>query len=521
MASYTIRVHDENGDSTETRLTGNVSSVGRRKSNDLLILHKSVSGRHGELRFDGKEVSFVDIGSTNGTFNEDGERLANGESFALMVGEILQLGDIDIELVDVEVDMVAPVAAPSGGGEMEATSMLSADQMAVLLGDGAAPAPAPAPQAPSGRRAPPRDAPRQPRRRPAEPEPAPSRGPRAARPEPPRPSRPEPELQPVGGDDGDDWVNQHKGDEADEQGVAPARGGAAGGPTRSSRPTPARSDSIPPDDLAGLDDASFMDGFKGLLGGAWSGMLAMVKGWGNHRAAGMDDVKSDFAAAWEVFKPTMTESPIPIAAFAAAAAVFSILGLWVESLSGIFSLLSSLVSVVAVFATAGTYVYFLRRRLEQPISPIDAVKAVVGQWKPFVITMLFCAAVVIPGILAFLLPGFLLGTFILPVYYVEDRGRFGPARRSLYLCKQDFKRIFLSSLCLGVAVAIVSTVFVTILASLGAIVGTIGYLLGAVLQGLTGAFSVCFMVELYFDVRARSDAGDAEQDLRDNLGDPE
>lgn len=540
MASFTVRVHEVDGPK-DTRLTGSTSVVGRRKTSQVLISDKSVSGKHGEFRFDGREVSFVDVGSTNGTFTEDGDRLTTGEPFVLMVGELLQLGDIDVELMDVEVKRApAPAPPPPSDEGMEATSMLDAGQMAALLGDemgGAAP-PAPS-SAPSGRRE--RDRrraePEQPRQR-REPsgrrqpqrrrEPEPERR-RPERREPER-RRPEPEMVPVAAEEEDDWAAQAAaGDDddwaaqasggGDDWAAQAARGGAPSG--RSSRPKPPRSGGVQPDELEELDDAGFGEAAKGLILGAINGAIDCFKGWGDHREAGFGEIKEDFGAAWEVFQPTMKESPLPIAAFAGAAGLFTILGLFIDSLSGIMSSLASLIGVVSILATAGTYVYFLRLRIGQPITPIEAVMAVLGDWKRLAIMLLTCAAAVIPGAIAVLIPGMMLAAFIIPVYYIEDRDGFAPARRSLWLFKQDFRRILLSLIALGVATSVVTSVFVSIMTSMGAVVGTIGVLLGAALQGFLGAFSAAYTLELYFDVRARYDSGDAEEDVAENLGDAE
>jgi len=547
MASYTIRVHNENGDSKDTRLTASVAAVGRRKTNDLLILHKSVSGRHGELRFDGREVTFVDIGSTNGTFNEDGQRLNNGQPFALMVGEILQLGDIDIELMDVQVDAApAPAPAAAGGGEMEATAMLSADQIAGLLGDemgGAAAAPPPASHAPSGRprqeAAPP---PNQRRRR--EPEPEPPRRRRAPDPEP-APRAPEPEMVPVGGGGGDDWAAAHREEAAAEEedwaaaaaagdvggkkkkkkekkkkggGAAGAAGALADIEISTDRPKPQRVSGVLPDENAHLDEGPPGDSIKTFVLGAIMGLIDSFKAWGEQRG-GMDEVKDDFRVALGRYKPVLIEASIPIGAVNAAMAVFSILGLFF--LGGLFSALNALIGLVGILATAGTYVYFLRQRIGQPITSIEAVMAVVGQWKPFVFTLLWSAAVIIPSAIALVFPAMMVATFVIPIHYIEDRQQFGPVRRTLWIMRNDFKRIFLALICFGVAQSIVMTVFGIFSGSDSTILALIFILLAVPVQTFLSVLMVAYILEVYFDARAALGDGDAEQDVLDNLGDPE
>lgn len=50
-----------------------------------------LSGRHAELRFDGEAVKFCDMTSTNGSFDQDGQRLE--EPMTLLPGQRVRLGE--------------------------------------------------------------------------------------------------------------------------------------------------------------------------------------------------------------------------------------------------------------------------------------------------------------------------------------------------------------------------------------------------------------------------------------------
>lgn len=277
--------------------------------------------------------------------------------------------------------------------------------------------------------------------------------------------------------------------------------------------------SVAPDEFAHLDNEGFVEAAKHLIVGAINGAVALAKGWKEERPGVVAAIKEDFRTAWGVFEPTRTESPLPIAAVAGVVGVFTILGILITSMAGLFSLLGSLIGLVGTLATAGTYVYFLRRRIGQPITPIDATKAVVGDWKAFVITMLTCAGVFIPASFALLIPGLMLAAFIIPTYYVEDLRGLAAARRSLWLFKQDGRRILLSLLALGSVYAMVMIVLPIVFGILGSIGGILGVIISAAIQGVLGAFAAAFVLEIYFDVRAHCDNGDAEQDARNHLGD--
>jgi pSer/pThr/pTyr-binding forkhead associated (FHA) protein len=81
-----------------------VVGVGRDQG-EVTVADPQMSGRHAELRFDGELVSFLDLTSTNGSFDQDGQRLDVPTS--LVPGQRVRLG----ENTWVELKSVAPSTA--------------------------------------------------------------------------------------------------------------------------------------------------------------------------------------------------------------------------------------------------------------------------------------------------------------------------------------------------------------------------------------------------------------------------
>ena len=71
--------------------------LGRNPLNEMTVSDSTVSQWHGLFRFDERELSYVDLGSTNGTAL-NGTRVRRNESIALQPGDLLQISRIDIKL---------------------------------------------------------------------------------------------------------------------------------------------------------------------------------------------------------------------------------------------------------------------------------------------------------------------------------------------------------------------------------------------------------------------------------------
>jgi len=107
-----IETGDRQGD--RVPLSEGVHSMGRRGDNPIVIEDGSVSGKHAELRIQGKTVELVDLGSTNGTRvgarKIDSVRLAHGDRFSL--GSIkLVLEDATLSAREEKVEALGEITA--------------------------------------------------------------------------------------------------------------------------------------------------------------------------------------------------------------------------------------------------------------------------------------------------------------------------------------------------------------------------------------------------------------------------
>ncbi|MCA9978554.1 MAG: FHA domain-containing protein, partial [Anaerolineales bacterium] len=99
-------------------LSGEMTIVGRAVECDVVITSKRVSREHACIRRQGWRVFVEDLGSTNGTFLNDGRIL---EAMQLRDGDVIKIGDVlftfhdpdvtyqDTVLPQLEVDVAAGV----------------------------------------------------------------------------------------------------------------------------------------------------------------------------------------------------------------------------------------------------------------------------------------------------------------------------------------------------------------------------------------------------------------------------
>ncbi len=82
--------------------SGERTSIGRTKENDIAIEETSISKMHASLLVNGEGGLVVaDTGSTNGTFI-DGERIAYGKAIPIFPGRKLKFGSVEVDLEVVE-----------------------------------------------------------------------------------------------------------------------------------------------------------------------------------------------------------------------------------------------------------------------------------------------------------------------------------------------------------------------------------------------------------------------------------
>jgi predicted component of type VI protein secretion system len=100
-------------------------SIGRDPSNDVVIEHPSVSGRHAKIRQSASGVFIADLGSTNGTFvNEDKIvdcQLAHQDW--INIGKHILIVDL-YETLSLDATVQMLMAGSSGSADAEGTMML-------------------------------------------------------------------------------------------------------------------------------------------------------------------------------------------------------------------------------------------------------------------------------------------------------------------------------------------------------------------------------------------------------------
>jgi hypothetical protein len=95
MAWYRIEVEYPDRPSDSRSFTENVTCIGREDA-DLVLRDVYVSRQHAELHFDGEHIVFVDLGSTSGSFDGNGEPIV--EPTPLNIGDSVRVGGCRLTL---------------------------------------------------------------------------------------------------------------------------------------------------------------------------------------------------------------------------------------------------------------------------------------------------------------------------------------------------------------------------------------------------------------------------------------
>jgi pSer/pThr/pTyr-binding forkhead associated (FHA) protein len=101
--------------------------VGRKAPADIVVADGQVSSRHVKLRADGTRLLVTDLGSTNGSRIDQGDRLAAQQEFPLDRGQKLLVGPAVIEIVSTGAE------SDSGFAKSERTVVVGAGNMQSLL----------------------------------------------------------------------------------------------------------------------------------------------------------------------------------------------------------------------------------------------------------------------------------------------------------------------------------------------------------------------------------------------------
>lgn len=499
MASYTLHIQYVDRPA-ETRTFTQAKVTFGRDAGDVVLHDTQVSGRHGEITFDGNTLRYTDVGSTNGSFLLQGQRVANIE---LTPGIALRLGNslITVQVIDVpnvagkgRTVIASPGMAPGFPAPMRppgAGPAMGASSSGAAIPRPGMPAP---PAAPPGGFAFAPTAQMQSPVMPAGMPPGPAPGAFVPQPGLPHPSMGVPQPAPM--------VPQPAPMAASPLAPPqPAFGGPPGPPPGTFPGVPQAPVTAPaPPPMAPAPVA---------MAAAPVAPLAVPQ---NAPAEGgkpdlVNDIKRALAGGWSVLAPSAV---IVVGMFAAVMIPISVLA-WLfvlilplsiaGLLAGLLALAQALAMIVLVPAA---YRYLLGSHLGQPITPRAAVEEVRAKIADVFVNML--------------IPGIVLGVFAGPIYWVEGKKLGEVISRNFNLLGKDVVTVIVTWLALVIPITIVSSIVTWLFVK---ILGTLGILLASIISNGLSAVMIAYGLGLstwfYFNIRRRFEGGDPEGDARVRL----
>jgi len=495
QTTFTLTIREPDAE-PETR-TFDVARVviGRKKTCNIRLSHTSVSAQHAELRIRGEELTFADLGSSNGCHTADYQRIEG--TIALNVGDAVHVGAVQVTVRAIDIPEEE---------EDERTQMLNAEQLHQALGrkmGGAAPAPAPAPDG---------------------------------------------YASDDSWDDGADEYAQFDNttqepqadDWAESAAKAPPAPEPAAEPKAKKKKKKKKSKSSGPKNLPRIMDSDAMqaaaaarhgahskgapvangeEGFgalKDLFMGALAAVLDVLKNW-KDGAPTMDDAKEAGQAGIDLLLPHIKVATLPLLAVAGVLAVFQILGTLITALAFLTSLVAGLASIAHIFALSAAYLYLLHAATGSEISIRDALMKPLDDIKVCVLAVLFAGITAGIGIFAIILGAAALGAFIYPVYWGEGRRGLDINRRCLDLFEKDGRRLIFATILVSVAFGIVGFVIGFVFGIIPFVGPYLAILFNALWEPLMSTYFAALLVWFYLDIRATHEAGDAVAAVRAQL----
>ncbi|WAS92742.1 FHA domain-containing protein [Nannocystis punicea] len=520
MASYTLHIQYVDRPA-ETRTISQPKVLIGRDAGDIALHDSQVSGRHAEILWDGATLRFTDLGSTNGSFLLQGQRVANLE---LTAGIALRIGN---SLITVQsIDGLGSSGAGKGRTVIAAPGMVPGFPAPMKPAAARPPGPVmpappgpvmPAPPAPVGAPQPgnfafaPTAQHQGPLLRPAPGGPAPGApgGFAAAPPQPmappmgppapfPAPAPPGPGpgafgAQPATGGFGAPAPGTDRFAVQPQSAIATPPPQAV--PTPISQPVAAAPMPMGPPVL--VPESAIAD-----TPPAGEPAVAALGPAGNDLVS---QVKFILLEGWKLFQPVAAPAVATVGAVLIPIGLLAQLGLMILPLS-IAALLATLLSLVQLAAMVilmpSLGRFMLSHYLGQPISIQAAVQQSI-------------AGVADVAVNCFI-PGIVFGVFAAPIYYVEDKKLGAVIGRNFSLLKLELVPILATVFGAGLAVGLVMTIVGMILGFL-----PLGGILNSILVNGVMAFMIAFFsglsVWLYFWVRRKHEGGDPESEARARL----
>jgi hypothetical protein len=561
MALFTLYVQYA-GRPPETKPFDKELVVIGRDVGDIALMDPQVSGRHAELRFHAGKLVFNDLGSTNGSFLPNGQRVSG--SVELGIGNAVRLGQSTITVQHIDfpgaVQQSKTIFAGAGGAPPPAqhaapapipglNAPIRAAQPSPPM-PGAPPGYPPAPAAPGYPQAapPPPQAPGYPPSQPAAPMGAPMGGPPPGMPPgmggpppgpppgmgapppmgPPgmQPGMGQPGMQPGMGQPGMQPGMGQPGMQPGmgQPGMQPGMGqpgmqpgmGQPGMQPGMGQPGMGQPGMQPGMGQPGMGQPGMSPGqqFNQGMGQVAYGMNQVAAAADASGQGFVDDIKHALGLFKENMIPAIMIFGVPLVGGAVVSAPFVILNIMV----GIGSLLGSLLGLLGIVAGPAVYYFMAQAHMGNKIGWLDAYKAVLGRGIPSIVNFLVSAFI---GAIALFFP---LGFFVGPIWLFEDKKFFEQNMRSLELWKPVIVRTILATLILGAIVNIVlripSTILLGIFDASGfmwrlffAIFAILNALGTAILVPLVAAISI----KVYFEVREQMEGVDPRPAAKQQL----
>lgn len=475
MGSYELLIRTPDGKSASRRFNSPRVLIGR-STGDIVLDDPHVSSRHGELAYSDGILTFIDRGSSNGSFLH-GNRVTT--PVELIIGDVLLLGKSELEVRAIEPDSA------------DAKTVVDMRPPWNALEDrDDEPTPPPGPIV--GHHAPPAS--------------SSSSSHQAASPASARATP------------GADPPQSSQRSAPGSQKEAKKDSGSVHVPSTAELKNMFASTGVTAtwaDEDAARKDQEGLNRFGDAIKAGLTQLSEVWSAKGQKKPNTADGLIGTIKDAWKVMQPHAIPAAMVVGILTIPVAVVGWLFLsLIPALAFIYSLVSLVQMLAMPLAFAAAMLFMLRVRLGKPISPLDAWKSVLAQPVSIWVNMLVSGLVTVVGLILLIIPGIALGMFSSVVYFLEGRRMVGMNLRSVQLFVHDGLRYVLILLLLGVGMAVVNTVVGIVFGFVPLIGPLFAGLFGAVVTAVLAPLSASLIIHLYFQAIGEAEGKNAEAEAR-------
>lgn len=231
-------------------------------------------------------------------------------------------------------------------------------------------------------------------------------------------------------------------------------------------------------------------------------------------------------AAWALYKDHLVMGTLILGVITVpVGAVNGLIGAIFGPFSGVGNAITGLLSLLQMIATtigaAAVGRWVLGLMLGRPVGANQAWRATIAQAVPTFLSLLVAFIITGIGTVFLIVPGILVGAFVIPVFLIEGKSFVDLNMRTLELTKTNIGKVLLvfvallvCAIAVGIPFGIASAVlgFVPFLGPI--VVGALGGLLSAV----AAPFFAIIVMRLYFEIRGAAENIDVEAEARNRLG---